>query len=83
MTKEEAAQIVRSAWPDTDGCGSCGWRSALYEHEPLEVFITQSEIDEGRVHFPCFSDDASESGGHRGFYVYLRDAHHVEASPNE
>jgi hypothetical protein len=78
VTIEEAAAIVRQKFNDADGCGSCGWKSALYEHEPLERLIDEHDIAEGRVKFPCFSDDASENGGHRGFWVYF--THNTPAS---
>lgn len=71
MTIEEAEEIVRRTFDAVDGCGSCGWKSLLYEHEPLD--IDQADIDRGYVRFPCFSEDASENGGHRGIRVYLRD----------
>lgn len=71
MTPEQAIQIVRKKWDDADGCGSCGWKSCLYEHEPIEV--DEEDIKRGYVRFPCFSEDASENGGHRGIRIYLRD----------
>lgn len=71
MTKAEAEEIVRRKFDDADGCGSCGWKSCLYEHEPLD--IEQENLDRGYVHFPCFSEDASENGGHCGFKIYFAD----------
>ena len=71
MTKSEAAEFVRQYWDAADGCGSCGWKSALYEHEPIE--IDQEDLARGYVRFPCLSDDANENGGHRGIYVYFLD----------
>lgn len=70
MTPAEAEAVVRKKWDESDGCGSCGWHSALYEHEPLE--IDQADIARGYAWFPCFSEDASENGGHRGIRIYLR-----------
>lgn len=71
MTHEEAEEIVRRKFADSDGCGSCGWKSLLYEHEPIEV--DDEDLKNGYVRFPCFSEDASENGGHRGFKVYFSD----------
>lgn len=69
MTIEEAAEIVRRKWNDNDGCRSCGWKSALYEFEPLTQLIDQSDIDAGFVTLPCHND---EDGGHRGARVYFK-----------
>jgi len=69
MTKEEAIQFVRDNWDTADGCGSCGFKSALYEHEPIEV--DAEDLAKGCKWFPCFSEDASENGGHRGIRVYF------------
>jgi len=69
MTRDEAIEFVRKHWDAADGCGSCGWKSALYEHEPIEV--SDEDLTQVYVRFPCFSDDASENGGHRGIRVYL------------
>lgn len=69
MTKAEAIEFVRANWDAADGCGSCGWKSALYEHEPIEV--DDEDLAQGYVRFPCFSEDASENGGHRGIRVYF------------
>lgn len=77
MTIEEAEEFIRKNWDDFDGCGSCSYKSAYQEHEPFE--LEQKEVDSGVVHFPCFSEDASENGGHRGIKIYLRDAF----QPNE
>lgn len=71
MTREEAAAIVRQKWDESDGCGSCGWKSALYEHEPVELSIDQEDLTNGYVRFPCFGEDASENGGHRGIRIYF------------
>jgi hypothetical protein len=76
VTIEEAAEIVRKKYDDADGCRSCGWKSALYEFGPLEQWIDKDDIDEGRVYFSCQSEDASENGGHKGYYVYLTVAAH-------
>lgn len=76
MTREEAAAIVRAKWEEADGCGSCGWKSALYEHEPIHV--DQSDIDKGYVRFACLSDDASENGGHRGIRIDLSTPHSAQ-----
>jgi hypothetical protein len=72
MTREEAAQIVRQKWEKNDGCRSCGWKSALYEFEPIEQYIDDSDIAAGFVDLPCQSD-ADDGGDHRGARVYLRD----------
>lgn len=69
MTIEEAEEYIRKHYDEFDGCGSCGWKSALYEHEPLD--IEQREIDQGYVRLPCHSEDASENGGHRGMRIYF------------
>jgi len=71
MTLEEAAEIVRQRYDDADGCRSCGWKSALYEFGQLEQWIDEEDIAEGRVFFSCQSEDASENGRHKGYYVYL------------
>lgn len=71
MTTDEAIAIVRQRWDAADGCGSCGWKSCLYEHEPIEV--DEEDIARGYVRFPCLSEDASENGGHRGIRVYFTD----------
>jgi len=65
MTKDEAAAIIRKKWDDGDGCRSCGWRSALYEREPLEDFIDDEDLKNGFVDLVCLSDD-DEDGRHRG-----------------
>jgi hypothetical protein len=69
MTKDEAIRLLRENWDAADGCGSCGWKSACYEHEPIEV--DDEDLANGYKRFPCFSDDASENGRHRGFRVYF------------
>lgn len=69
MTKYKAIEIIRQKWDTADGCGSCGWKSALYEHEPINV--DNEDINLGYKRFPCFSDDARENGGHRGIRVYF------------
>jgi hypothetical protein len=69
MTKEEAVKFVRENWDAADGCGSCGWKSALYEHEPIEHFVDDDDLTNGYAEFPCFSEDASENGGHRGIRI--------------
>lgn len=67
MTKEEAVEAIRRNWDAADGCGSCGWKSALYEHEPIEV--DEEDLAQGFKRFPCYSEDASANGGHRGIRV--------------
>jgi hypothetical protein len=69
MTKDEAAEFVRKNWDDADGCGSCGWKSSLYEHEP--IIIDQDELDQGYARFACLSEDSCENGGHRGVRIYF------------
>lgn len=69
MDIKEASEIVRQKWTDNDGCRSCGFKPAMYEYEPLEHRIDQSDIDRGYVDLPCYSDD--DGGRHRGARVYL------------
>jgi hypothetical protein len=69
MTPKEFENYIRENWDKFDGCGSCGWKSALYEQEPLR--IEQFEIDRGYVRLPCFSEDSSQNGGHRGMRIYV------------
>lgn len=71
MTKAEAAEFVRQHWDEADGCGSCGWKSCLYEHEPIEV--DDEDLAQGYVRFPCFSEDTRENGVHRGIRIYFPD----------
>lgn len=73
MTEAEAIEIIRRKWDGNDGCRSCGWRSCLYEFGPLEAYVGDAELAQGFVDLPCFSEDASENGGHRGARVYLTD----------
>lgn len=70
MNIQQAAEIVRAKWDDNDGCRSCGWRSFLYEHEPIEV--DAEDLARGYVTFSCFSEDAIENGGHRGIRIYFK-----------
>lgn len=69
MTLEEAAAYVREHWDEADGCASCGFKSLAYEHEPIKV--TEEDLTRGYMRFPCFSEDASENGRHRGIRVYF------------
>ncbi len=69
MTLEEAVKYVRENWDAADGCGSCGFKSLAYEHEPIEV--AESDLAQGYVRFPCFSEDASQNGGHRGIRIHF------------
>lgn len=69
MTKEEAIRHIRENWDSFDGCRSCGWKSALYEHEPLDV--DDEDLVRGYVFVPCISEDANENGGHRGTRIYF------------
>lgn len=71
MTREEAEALVRQRFKDVDGCGSCGFKSLLYEHEPIEV--DDEDLANGYVWFPCFSDENAESSDHRGFRIYFSD----------
>lgn len=71
MTKEEAIKFVRENWDAADGCRSCGWKSALYEHEPLQFYIDDEDLADGWVEFPCFSEDATTNGRHKGIRIQL------------
>lgn len=68
MTKEEAAGVVRKEWNTQGACDTCGWHSALYEIEPIEV--EDDEIAKGVAWFPCGSDD-SDGSCHRGVRIHL------------
>jgi len=73
MTVDEAIEIIRRKWPDNDGCRSCGWKSALYEFEPLEHRIDAEDLMQGYVDLPCHSDYGDDESSHRGARVYFRD----------
>lgn len=62
---------LKVAWEDHGECRSCGWHSAFYEVEDL---LEEDEEESGRWSAPCLSEDAYESGDHRGCYIYPTEA---------
>lgn len=70
MTREQAAVIIRAKWPLSDGCRTCTWKPMVEDFEPLENYIDETDLAEGRVTLVCMNESENDDM-HRGIRFEL------------